>query len=104
MRILLAERNLKLPSMCGGPDAEGYAVDLAIDGEEALWLAEVNDYDALLLDVMMPCKDGITVVRHLRRKKSFVPVIFLRRVTTLKIKFADSTPAVTIILPSHSHR
>jgi len=60
-----------------GLTAEGYAVDLAIDGEEALWLAELNKYDALLLDVMMPGKDGISVVRQLRRKQSMVPVIFL---------------------------
>jgi len=78
MRILLAEDEPKVAEhVRQGLTAEGYAVDLAIDGEEALWLAELNKYDALLLDVMMPGKDGISVVRQLRRKQSMVPVIFL---------------------------
>ena len=78
MRILLAEDEPKVAEhVRQGLTAEGYAVDLAIDGEEALWLAELNQYDALLLDVMMPGKDGISVVRQLRRKQSMVPVIFL---------------------------
>jgi DNA-binding response OmpR family regulator len=78
MRILLAEDEPKVAEhVRQGLTAEGYAVDLAMDGEEALWLAELNQYDALLLDVMMPGKDGISVVRQLRRKQSMVPVIFL---------------------------
>ena len=60
-----------------GLTAEGYAVDVAADGDEAVWLATENKYDVLLIDVMMPHKDGITVVRHLRRKQIMVPVIFL---------------------------
>lgn len=78
MRILLAEDEPKVAEHIRlGLTAEGYAVDLAVDGDEALWLAESNHYDALLLDVMMPLKDGFTVVRQLRRKQSVVPVIFL---------------------------
>jgi two-component system copper resistance phosphate regulon response regulator CusR len=78
MRILLAEDEPKVAEHVRlGLVAEGHAVDLAVDGEEALWLAETNKYDALLLDVMMPLKDGFTVVRQLRRKQSMVPVIFL---------------------------
>jgi two-component system copper resistance phosphate regulon response regulator CusR len=78
MRILLAEDEPKVAEHVRlGLTAEGFAVDLAVDGDEALWLAESNHYDALLLDVMMPFKDGFTVVRHLRRKGSMVPVIFL---------------------------
>jgi DNA-binding response OmpR family regulator len=78
MRILLAEDEPKVAEHVRlGLAAEGYAVDLALDGDEALWLAESNQYDALLLDVMMPFKDGFTVVRQLRRKQSTVPVIFL---------------------------
>src|SRR5256886_3855677 len=48
--------------------AEGYAVDLAEDGDEALWLGQTNQYDVMVLDVMMPAKDGFTVVRQLRKK------------------------------------
>lgn len=78
MRILLAEDERKVAEHLRlGLVAEGYAVDWAADGDEALWLAEQNPYDVLLLDVMMPGKDGFTVVRHLRRKQVFTPVIFL---------------------------
>jgi len=78
MRILLAEDEPKVAEhVRTGLIAEGYAVDLASDGDEAIWLAEENQYDALLLDVTMPCKDGITVVRHLRRKQILAPVIFI---------------------------
>lgn len=60
-----------------GLTAEGYAVDVAADGDEALWLATENPYDALVLDVMMPSRDGFSVVRQLRRKQINIPVIFL---------------------------
>jgi two-component system copper resistance phosphate regulon response regulator CusR len=78
VRILLAEDETKVARhVRQGLAAEGYSVDLAADGDEALWLAETNPYDALVLDVMMPCKDGFTVVRNLRRKQINTPVIFL---------------------------
>jgi DNA-binding response OmpR family regulator len=78
MRILLAEDERKVVEhVRAGLVAEGYAVDVAGDGDEALWLAESTVYDALLLDVTMPHKDGFTVVRLLRRKGVMSPVIFL---------------------------
>ncbi len=78
MRILLAEDERKVAEhVRAGLVAEGYAVDVAGDGDEALWLAESNTYDALLLDINMPHKDGITVVRLLRRKGITAPVMFL---------------------------
>jgi DNA-binding response OmpR family regulator len=55
----------------------GYAVDVAADGGEAAWLAENHPYDAMVLDVMMPAQDGVTVVRQLRRKGVRAPVILL---------------------------
>jgi DNA-binding response OmpR family regulator len=78
VRVLLAEDEVKVANhVRQGLAAEGYSVDLAADGDEALWLAETHPYDALVLDVMMPCKDGFTVVRQLRRKQINTPVIFL---------------------------
>ena len=78
MRILLAEDERKVAEhVRAGLVAEGYAVDVALDGDEAMWLAESSTYDALLLDINMPHKDGITVVRLLRRKGVLAPVIFL---------------------------
>jgi two-component system copper resistance phosphate regulon response regulator CusR len=52
-------------------------VDVAHDGSEAQWLAEINPYAVLVLDVMMPGKDGFSIVRQLRRKQVFTPVIFV---------------------------
>jgi DNA-binding response OmpR family regulator len=78
VRILLAEDEKKVANhVKHGLVEAGYAVDVARDGDEALWLAETHPFDALVLDVMMPCKDGFTVVRHLRRKQVLTPVIFL---------------------------
>ncbi len=78
MRILVAEDVAKVAEhIRQGLVAEGYSVDMAADGDEALWLAETNPYDALVLDVMMPAKDGFTVVRQLRRKQVMTPVLFL---------------------------
>jgi len=65
MRILIAEDDVKAAGLLvEGLKAEGYAVDLARDGEEAMWLAETHPYDVMVFDVMMPAKDGFTVVRH----------------------------------------
>lgn len=78
MRILLAEDVGKVAEhVRQGLTAEGYSVDVAADGDEALWLAEIHPYDILVLDVMMPAKDGFTVVRQLRRKNINTPVLFL---------------------------
>ena len=78
MRILVADDDAKAAGLLvQGLKAEGYAVDLASDGDEALWLAETHPYDALVLDVMMPAKDGFMVVRHLRKKNILTPVIFV---------------------------
>jgi DNA-binding response OmpR family regulator len=78
MRILIAEDEPKVAGcLVQGLKAQGYAVDHAADGDEALWLAENHPYDVLVLDVMMPAKDGFTVVRQLRRKNIMTPVIFV---------------------------
>lgn len=78
MRILVAEDAAKMAAhIKHGLEEEGYAVDVAADGDEAEWLAELHPYDVLVLDVMMPGKDGFTLVRHLRRKQVLTPVIFL---------------------------
>lgn len=78
MRILLVEDNHRLSnSLKTSLVDEGYAVDQAFDGEEGESLAEVTPYDALILDVMLPGKDGIEVCRSLRRAGVNTPVIML---------------------------
>jgi len=60
-----------------GLKEEDYVVDVANDGEKALFQAEINPYDLIILDVILPVKDGITVCRELRSKKINVPVLML---------------------------
>jgi two-component system copper resistance phosphate regulon response regulator CusR len=78
MRILVAEDETKVAAhIRNGLQESGYAVDVAADGPEALWLAGHHPYDAMVFDVMMPGQDGVSVVRHLRRQGVRTPVIFL---------------------------
>lgn len=67
MRILVVEDSVRLQrSLELALRRSGYAVDVAVDGEEGLWLAATHDYDAIVLDVMLPKRDGFAVVRELR--------------------------------------
>ena len=78
MRILVAEDEAKVSEhIRKGLIEAGYAVDTAANGAEALWLAENHSYDAMVLDVMMPEKDGIATIRQMRRKGIHTPAIFL---------------------------
>jgi two-component system copper resistance phosphate regulon response regulator CusR len=78
MRVLLVEDHASVAAhVAEGLRAEGYAVDVARDGAEGLWLAREHTYDVMLVDVMMPGKDGISVVRDLRHRQVLAPVIFL---------------------------
>ena len=60
-----------------GLEEEGYAVDLAADGDEGLFLASENDYDLILLDAMLPGMSGYDVCRQLRERRRWAPVLML---------------------------
>jgi DNA-binding response OmpR family regulator len=78
MRILVIEDDAKLAAVLRqGLKEKGFAVDVAADGEAGLKLALTNDYDAVLLDLMLPGKDGLDVLRDLRGQGSAVPVLIL---------------------------
>lgn len=78
MRLLVVEDDLKFAEVLRqGLKEQGFAVDLAPDGERALRLAGEADYDAVLLDVMLPGRNGFDVLRELRRRGSRVPVLVL---------------------------
>jgi two-component system, OmpR family, copper resistance phosphate regulon response regulator CusR len=78
VRILLVEDEPAAAQMLAkGLREETYAVDLAGDGEAALYQASINDYDLILLDVNLPGKDGLEVCRELRTSGSIVPVLML---------------------------
>jgi two-component system OmpR family response regulator len=78
MRLLLVEDDVKLArALKRGLAREGYSVDLAGNGAEALAEARSNDYDAVVLDVMLPGLDGFSVCEELRRLENWVPVLML---------------------------
>ena len=78
MRVLIAEDHPSLArSIADGLREEGYAVDLTFDGEEALHMATVHPYDGIVLDIMLPGKDGFAVLAGLRRQQLRTPVLCL---------------------------
>ncbi len=78
MRVLVVEDERKMASVLRrGLQEHGYAVDVAHDGEEALALAEADAYDLVVLDVMLPEIDGLTVCRRLRARHRNMPVLML---------------------------
>jgi two-component system copper resistance phosphate regulon response regulator CusR len=78
MRILLVEDDPRIARFVSqGLREQAYAVDVTPDGDEALYKTAVNDYDAIVLDVMIPGRDGFAVCRELRAAGSSVPVIML---------------------------
>lgn len=80
MRVLLADDDARIGKhVRQALIAEGYAVDYAQDGDEAHWLAENNTYDAIILNVMMPLRDGFAIARSLRRKDNQTPIFLTAR-------------------------
>jgi DNA-binding response OmpR family regulator len=78
MRVLVVEDEAPMAaSLKRGLEAEGFAVDVAGDGEEGLWLARENEYDAIVLDVMLPKVNGYVVCRTLREEEIWTPVVML---------------------------
>ncbi len=78
MRILLAEDDPRVAGFIArGLREQAYAVDVAPDGEQAVYLGAVNQYDLIVLDVMLPGKDGYAVCRELRGAGSRVPILML---------------------------
>jgi heavy metal response regulator len=78
VRILLVEDEPDAARMLAqGLREQVYAVDVAADGEAALEMAYVNDYDLIILDVMLPGKNGFEVCREVRRSGSAVPIMML---------------------------
>src|SRR4051794_15334337 len=78
MRVLLVEDEPHAAQLLAkGLREQTYAVDIAGDGETALFQAATTDYDAVVLDVMMPVKDGFAVCRAIRESGSSVPILML---------------------------
>ena len=87
MRILLAEDDRQLrESIARGLREASYAVDDAPDGDRAIYLAAVNEYDAIILDIVLPGKDGLEVCRAIRRKGVHAPILMLTARDTVEDK------------------
>jgi heavy metal response regulator len=78
MRILIVEDEKKVAGFIKkGLEEETYAVDVAYDGEEGFHLAAMNQYDMIILDLMLPKMDGLEVLTRLRDKKVSTPILLL---------------------------
>ncbi len=78
MRLLIVEDSPRLQRTIGTAlRKSGYAVDLAGDGEEGLWMAESHDYDVIILDIMLPKRDGLSVLGELRTRGKATHVLLL---------------------------
>ena len=89
MRVLLVEDEHRLSSVLKkGLEEDGFAVDAAFDGEEGLFLAQSEDYDLILLDIMLPKMDGIEVCRRLRGQNIKTPVLMLTAKSQVEDKVA----------------
>jgi DNA-binding response OmpR family regulator len=93
MRILLVEDEPRAAQMLAmGLREAGYAVDVAGDGKTASYQAAITEYDGVILDVMLPLRDGLSVCRDIRRAGSTVPVLMLtaRDAVEARIEGLDS--------------
>jgi two-component system, OmpR family, response regulator len=78
MRVLVVEDDVKMAALVRrGLLEEGLAVDVARVGDDALWMARATDYDAIVLDVMLPGLDGFELCRRLREAGRWSPVLML---------------------------
>ncbi|MDS1314088.1 response regulator transcription factor [Aliarcobacter butzleri] len=92
MKILIIEDDLKIINFLKkGLEEECYIVDFSTNGDEGLYLASINTYDLILLDIMLPIKDGIEVCKSLRSSNIQTPIIMLTAKDSIedKIKGLD---------------
>jgi heavy metal response regulator len=87
MRVLVIEDETKIASFIKrGLREEGYSADIAGDGENGYFLATTQDYDLIILDLMLPRMDGLSLCRRLREQKVGVPILILTARGTVKDK------------------
>lgn len=93
MRVLIVEDEKKIANLIKrGLKEEGYAADIAKDGVEGEFLATTNEYDVMILDVMLPKMDGIALCKSLRSRKITIPIIMVTAKDSVsdKVKGLDS--------------
>src|SRR5437867_4348201 len=78
LRVLVVEDTRRMAGLLRrGLQEEGYAVDVVANGEDAVWMASENPYDAIVLDVVLPDFDGFEVCRRIREAGRWAPVLML---------------------------
>jgi len=91
MRILVVEDDLDLNrQICTALEDAGYVVDKAFDGEEGHFLGDTEPYDAVVLDIGLPQKDGISVIEEWRRSGRIMPVLML----TARDRWSDKVQGI----------
>jgi two-component system OmpR family response regulator len=89
MRVLIVEDKVKMASLLRrGLRSEGMAADVAVNGEDALWMTNATRYDAVVLDLMLPGIDGFETVRRLRDDGVWTPVLMLTARSALQDRVA----------------
>ncbi len=89
MRLLVVEDDDKIASfVVNGLKQNGYSVDKADDGEKALAFCHTVDFDAIVLDIMLPKLDGLAVIRAIRQAKSLTPVLLLSAMASVDNRVA----------------
>ena len=104
MRILLIEDDKKISAaLTKGLKSEGYAVDTAGDGINGEELAEINNYDLIILDIMLPKQDGLQTCSNLRKNKILTPILMLTALDDVsdKIKGLDQGADDYLAKPFH---
>lgn len=85
MRILLLEDDLKIAAFVkSGLEEEHYAVDVFHDGDEGAYWAQINDYDLIILDIMLPGKDGLKICSEIRERNLLTPILMITAKSSVK--------------------
>jgi DNA-binding response OmpR family regulator len=104
MRILLIEDDSKLSlSIAKHLRAESFAVDIAIDGRKGEECAHINEYDDILLDIMLPYQDGWTTCKNLRRANVLTPILMLTALDDIDDKIRGLDSGADDYLPKPFH-
>jgi two-component system OmpR family response regulator len=104
MRILIVEDEAKMARLLRrGMEEDGHAADVAATGADALWMARATEYDAIVLDLMLPGIDGVEVCRRLREDGVWAPVLMLTARTAVADRVAGLDAGADDYLPKPFH-
>ena len=112
MKILVLEDDKKLAGLVRkGLETRGFAVDFCDNGDDAYALASTRSYDALVLDIMVPGRDGLSILRNLRERRITVPVVMITARNALnerleglnRKRIVQRVPTETLVRIGHAH-